>query len=79
MILPLIEEEERNEIVSKLKAVSTFEQLIPNEMAEEKHKDPILELVCQYVTAGEKFKTALHENQIKSCREISFPVQQTCI
>ena len=31
--------------------------LTPRKMAEEQQKDPMLELVCQYVTAGEKLKT----------------------
>ena len=37
---------------------STFEYVTPKQMAEEQQKDPILELVYQLVTAGEKPKTS---------------------
>ena len=46
-----------HQIVSSLNAVSTFKHITPKQMAEEKQKDPTLELVFQLVTAGEKPKT----------------------
>ena len=46
-----------NKIFSSLNAVSTFEHVTPEQMAEEQQKDPTLELVYQLVTAGEKPKT----------------------
>ena len=62
---PLIEEEDKDEIVSNLNAVSIFEQVTPEKMAEEQQKDPTLGLVYQLVTVGEKPKT-LAMSQIKS-------------
>ena len=50
----IIEEEDKNEIVSNLNAVSIFECVTPEEMVKEQQKDPTLELVYQLVTAGEK-------------------------
>ena len=44
-------------IVSSLNAVSTFEHVTLEQMAEEQQKDPTLQLVYQLVTAGEKPKT----------------------
>ena len=56
----IMEEEDINEdkIFSSLNAVSTFEHVTPEQMAEEQQKDPTLELVYQIVTAGEKPKTS---------------------
>ena len=56
----IMEEEDvnENEIVSDINAVSTFEHVTPEQMAEEQQKDPTLELVYQLVTAGEKPKTS---------------------
>ena len=51
------EDENENKIVSSLNAVSIFEHVTPEQMAEEQLKDPTLELVYQLVTAGEKPKT----------------------
>ena len=53
-----MEEGDKNEIVSNLNAVSIFEGVTPEKMAEEQQKDPTLELVYQLVTAGEKPKTS---------------------
>ena len=55
----IMEEEDINEdeIVSGINAVSTFEHVTPEQMAEEQQKDPTLELVYQLVTAGGKPKT----------------------
>ena len=74
-----MEEEDENEykIVSSLNAVSTFEHVTSEQMAEEQQKDPTLELVYQLVTAGKKPKTlAIAKNKIKSCEKILAPVQQ---
>ena len=56
----IMEEEDMNEdkIVSSLNAVSTFEHVTPKQMSEEQQNDPMLELVYQLVTAGEKPKTS---------------------
>ena len=51
-------DEDKNEIVSTLNAVSIFEQVMLEEMTEEQQKHPVLELVYQQVTAGEKPKTS---------------------
>ena len=40
-----------------LYAVSVFDQISSEDMAEEQPKDPILGLICPYVTAGKKLKT----------------------
>ena len=47
-----------NEIVSNVNAVSIFEQVTPEKMAEEQQKDPTLKLVYQLVTAGKKPKAS---------------------
>ena len=44
------------------KAVSLFKKVTPEEMMEGQQKDPILELVFQQVTAGEKLKTSVSPN-----------------
>ena len=49
------EDKNENEIVS-LNAVSIFECVTPEQMAEEQQKDPTLELVYQLVTAGKSQK-----------------------
>ena len=54
---PIIGEEDKEEIVNNLNAISIFEQVTPGKMAEEQQKDPTLKLVYQLVTAGEKPKT----------------------
>ena len=56
-IQSIIEEEDKDEIVSALIAVSIFQQVTPDKMAEEQQKDPILECIYQWVTASEKHKT----------------------
>ena len=50
---PIIEEEDKDKIVSDLNAVSIFEQVTPEKIAGEQQKDPTFELVYQLVTAGE--------------------------
>ena len=55
---PIIEEDDKDEIVSNLNAVSTFELVTPKKMAEEQQKDPTLKLVYQLVTVSEKPKTS---------------------
>ena len=57
-IEPIIEEKDRDEILSNLNAVFIFEQVTPEKMAEEQQKDPTLKLVYQQGTAGEKPKTS---------------------
>ena len=44
------------EIQGMLNSVSAFNQVTPEDMAEEQKRDPILGLVCPYVTAREKLK-----------------------
>ena len=58
MIQPIMEEEDAEEIKGMLNSVSVLNQVTPEDMVEEQKKDPILTLVCQYVTAGEKLKTS---------------------
>ena len=57
MIQPIMEEDVE-EIKGMLSSVSVLNQVPPEDMAEEQKKDPILSLVCQYVTAREKLKTS---------------------
>ena len=52
----IVEEEDVEEIQGVVNSVSAFNQVTPEDMVEEQEKDPILGLVCPYVTAGEKFK-----------------------
>ena len=54
----IVEEEDKEEIVSALNAVSIFERVALEEMKEEQQKDQILKLVYKQVTAGEKLKTS---------------------
>ena len=60
-----MEEEDAEEIKGMLNSVSVLNQVTTEDMVEEQKKDPILSLVCQYVTAGEKLK-ALAISKIKS-------------
>ena len=53
----IIEEKDAEEIEGMLNYVSVFNQLTPEDMAGEQEKDPILRLVCLYITAGEKLKS----------------------
>ena len=55
-IQPIMEEEDAEEIKGMLNTVTVLNQITPQEMAEEQRKDPILSLVCQYVTARDKLK-----------------------
>ena len=61
----IMEEEDAEEIQGMLNSVSVLNQVTPEDMAEEQKRDPILGLVCQYVTAREKLKT-LAISKIKS-------------
>ena len=56
-IQSIVEEEDAEEIQGMLNSVSVLNQVTPEDMAEEQKRDPILGLVCQYVTAGEKLKS----------------------
>ena len=67
----IIEEEDKDETVSNLNAVSIFEQVTPEKIKEEQQKDPTLELVYQLVTAGERPKT-LPIAKIKSKAGLQF-------
>ena len=55
-IQSVVEEEDTEEIQGMLNSVSVLNQVTLEDMAEEQKRDPILGLVCQYVTAGEKLK-----------------------
>ena len=69
-IQPIMEEEDAEEIKGMLNSVSVLNQVTPEDMAEEQEKDPILSLVCQYVTAREKLKTlALSKIKSKAVRK----------
>ena len=61
VVQSIVEEEynqEIDEIVSEVDAVSVFGKVTPEEMKEEQQKDLILELVYKQVTAGKKPKTS---------------------
>ena len=66
----VIEEEDTAEIMCLLDTVSVFHQVLPEHMAKEQHKDPILSLVCQYITARETLKTSAINKMIKGCMKI---------
>ena len=53
MVQSTVEEEDVEEIQGMLNSVSVLNQVTPEEMAEEQKGDPILGLVCPYVTARE--------------------------
>ena len=57
-IQPIMEEEDAEEIQGMLNSVSVLNQVTPEDMEEEQKRDPVLGLVCQYVTAGENLKTS---------------------
>ena len=57
-IQPIMEEGDVEEIQGMLNSVSVLNQVTPEDMAEEQKTDPILGLVCQYVTAREKLITS---------------------
>ena len=50
------------EIQGMLNSMSVLNQVTPEDMAEEQKKDPILGLVCPYVTAREKLNQRLYIN-----------------
>ena len=56
-IQPIMEEEDAEEIQSMQNSVSVLNQVTPKDITEEQKKDPILGLVCPYVTAREKLKS----------------------
>ena len=58
VVQSIVEEEDKEEIVSTVNAVSIFGKIMQEEMKEEQQKDPILKLVYKQVTAGEKLKTS---------------------
>ena len=60
-----MEEEDAEQIQGMLNCVSVLNQVTPEDIAVEQKRDPILGLVCQYVTARENLKT-LAISKIKS-------------
>ena len=58
VVQSLVEEEDKEEIVSTVNAVSIFGKVAPEEMKEEQQKDLILKMVYKQVTAGKKLKTS---------------------
>ena len=54
-----MEEENAEKITGMFNSVSVLNQVTPEDMVKKQKKDPILSLVCQYVTAREKLKTLL--------------------
>ena len=58
MVQSIVEEEDAEEIQGMLNSVSVLNQATPEDMVEEQKRDPILGLVCSYVTAGEKLKSS---------------------
>ena len=58
MIQLIMEEEDAEEIQSILNSVSVFNLVTPEDMVEEQKKDPLLGLVCPYITAWEKLKSS---------------------
>ena len=53
----IFEEEDVEEIKGVLNAVSAFDQVTPEDMAREQCKDPILGIVCPYITVRENLKS----------------------
>ena len=65
-----MEEEDKEDIVSIVNAVSLFGKVTPEEMKEEQQKDLTLELVYKQVTAGKKLKTsAIAKTKSKAVRK----------
>ena len=58
MVESIVEEEDKEEIVSTLNALSIFGNITLEKMKEEQQKNPILKLVYKQVTAGKKLKTS---------------------
>ena len=56
-IQSVVEEEDAEEIQGMHNSVSVLNQVTPEDMVEEQKINPILGLVCQYVTTGEKLKS----------------------
>ena len=57
IVQSIVEEEDVEEIQGMLNSVLVLNQVTPKDMAKEQKRDPILGLVCPYVTAGEKLKS----------------------
>ena len=57
MVQTIVEEEDAEEIQGMLNSVSVLNQVASEDMVEEQQRDPILGLVCPYVTAREKLKS----------------------
>ena len=65
IIQPIRGEEDADKIQSMLNSVSVLNQVMPEDMMEEQKRDPILGLVCPYVTARDIWKS-LAITKIKS-------------
>ena len=73
MVQSIVEEQDKEEIVSTLNTISIFGKVTPEEMKEQQ-KDPILKLVYKHVTASEKLKTsAIAKVKPKAVRK--YPLQ----
>ena len=57
-VQPITEEEDTEEIEGMLNSVSVLNQVTLEDIAEGQKKDPILRLVCSYVTAGKALKSS---------------------
>ena len=74
---PIIEEEDAEEIEGMSNSVPVLNQVTPEDMVEEQKKDPILKLVCLYVTAGEKLKSlAITKTTSKLYRNICYSLTE---
>ena len=70
MIEPIMEEKDAEEIKGMLNSMSVLNQVTAEDMGEEQKKDPILSMVCKYVTAREKLKTwAISKIKSKAVRK----------
>ena len=58
VVQSIVEEEDKEEIVSTVNAVSVFGKVTLEEKKEEQQKDPTLKLVYKHGTVGEKLKTS---------------------
>ena len=66
----VVDEEDKEEIVSVLNAVSISGKDTLEEMKEEQQKDPIFKLVHKQVTTGKKLKTSvIHKVKSKAVRK----------
>ena len=70
MVQSLVEEEDSEEIKGTLNALSVLDWVTPEDIAEEQCKDPILGVVCPYVTIREILKSlAISKIKLKALRK----------